>query len=240
MDLDLLKNDSLALFGLVLGNEQLDAFDQYSQLLADWNQRFNLTAVRDPEGVRVRHFLDSLSCLPPLRHAGGPDVVDVGSGAGFPGLVLKIAAPQLRLTLVESVAKKAHFCEHVAAKLGLEGVRVLVERVEVIGQDPAHRERYDWAIARALAPMPVLAEYLLPLVKVGGNVLAQKGAGGAQEAQTARGTIELLGGCIQKVEMINLPQVSDPHSLVLLEKAAPTPNQYPRRTGVPAKRPLTG
>jgi 16S rRNA (guanine527-N7)-methyltransferase len=237
MDLDRLDRDSRALFGLSLSGEMLQACGEYARLLAEWNRHFNLTAVRDPEGVRVRHFLDSLSLLPLLGQAGGA-LVDVGSGAGFPGLVLKIVAPTLRLTLVESVAKKASFCQQVVETLRVEGVQVLAERAEVVGQHPDHRQRYDWAVARAVAPMPVLAEYLLPLVKTGGKALAQKGAGGLAEAQAARVAIELLGGRIEKVETVSLPGLAASHSIVVLEKSGPTPDRYPRRTGVPARRPL--
>ncbi len=239
MDLQRLQADSLALFGLRLNAEQLQAFGVYAGLLSTWNARFNLTAFRDPEAVRVGHFLDSLSCMPLLGDATGA-LVDVGSGAGFPGLALKIAAPKLRLTLVESAAKKARFCERVADELGLDSVTVLAERAEVVGQDPAHRETYDWAVARALAPMPVLAEYLLPLVRLGGGALAQKGAGGQAEAQEALGAIETLGGRLSQVETVTLPGLSDLRSIVVLEKERPTPERYPRRTGVPSKRPLSG
>ena len=150
----------------------------------DWNQKFNLTAIRDVESIRTKHFLDSFSCVqawkanPPLR------LVDVGTGAGFPGLPLKIIYPNMHVTLVESVGKKAMFCQHIVSKLGLEGVEVINARAEEVGQNPAHRESYDWGVARAVANLNILSEYLLPLVKVGGTILAQKGESGPAEAQS--------------------------------------------------------
>jgi 16S rRNA (guanine527-N7)-methyltransferase len=165
-------------------------------------------------------------------------VVDVGTGAGFPGLVLKILRPDIELVLVESVEKKAGFCRTVVDELGLKGVAVLTERAEALGQDPAHRESYDWAVARAVAAMPVLAEYLLPLVRVGGRALAQKGAGGPAEAQDAASAFETLGGALKSHREAHLPGLTEPHTLVVLEKLRPTPGNYPRRAGIPAKRPL--
>ena len=165
-------------------------------------------------------------------------VIDVGTGAGFPGLVLKIAHPEIRLTLVESVAKKANFCRLVVESLDLKNVEVLTERAEVLGQSPQHREQYDWAVARALATMPALAEYLLPLVRVGGHVLTQKGSGGLDEAQASAAAVALLGGKLHSHKETHLPGVPAPHLLIVYEKIRPTPPQYPRRPGVPAKNPL--
>jgi 16S rRNA (guanine(527)-N(7))-methyltransferase RsmG len=155
------------LVGLRLSTAQLNALALYESELLDWNTRFNLTAIRTPQEVRTRHFLDSLTCLLALRETPPERLVDIGTGAGFPGLPLKIIYPKMTLTLVESVGKKAEFCRHVARTLGLSGVEVVQDRAEVLGQSPAHREKYDWAVARAVAILPVLAEYLLPLVRVG-------------------------------------------------------------------------
>ena len=161
--------------GLDLPPAQWTAFQQYADLLHTWNQRFNLTAVRDLDEIWRRHFLDSLTCLRVMRGTPLQRVIDVGTGAGFPGLALKIVQPDMHLTLVESVGKKAEFCAEVVRVLGLENVNIQTARAEELGKNPQHREQYDWAVARAVAPLPILAAYFLPLVKVGGQMLAQKG-----------------------------------------------------------------
>ena len=164
-------------FGVALGMRQLAAFSAYHRELIEWNARFNLTAITDAEGVYVRHFLDSLSCLKAMARpesGAGPQIIDVGSGAGFPGIPIKIAAAEVRLTLLEATGKKVQFLEHLVQTLELGQTEVLQGRAEDLGRSPEHRERYDWALARAVAEMPVLVEYLLPLVRVGGVVLAQR------------------------------------------------------------------
>jgi 16S rRNA (guanine527-N7)-methyltransferase len=227
-----------ALSGLTLTPRQMSALQTYGQELAVWNQRHNLTAIQDPEKVRVKHFLDSLSAYLAIRDTATERVIDVGTGAGFPGLPLKILCPNIQLTLVESVGKKVQFCQHIVDKLGLTGVNVLQERAEILGQKDEHRERYDWAMARAVAVMPVLLEYLLPLVQVGGRVLAMKGESAPAEAQTAEQAARILGGHLQQLIPVTLPGVVDQRFLVIVNKIAATPEQYPRRVGIPGKRPL--
>jgi 16S rRNA (guanine527-N7)-methyltransferase len=171
--------------------------------------------------------------------ANPPDrLIDVGTGAGFPGIPLKILYPNMELTLVESVGKKATFCEHIVNVLGLEDVEVIHARAEDIGQDTNLREEYDWAVARAVANLNVLSEYLIPLVKVGGHMLAQKGENAPIEAQSAEKAIEILGGKLEQLIPVNLPGVVDDRYLVVVEKIAATPPNYPRKPGVPAKQPL--
>ncbi len=210
----------------------------YERELLEWNQKFNLTAIRDTEAIRTKHFLDSFSCV--LAWGANPPhhLVDVGTGAGFPGLPLKILYPQLKLTLIESVGKKAMFCQHIVRVLGLDGVNVIHARAEDIGQKLEHREQYDWAVARAVANMNVLVEYLLPLVKVSGTMLAQKGESGPAEAQSAEKAMKLLGGKLQQIVPVNLPGVADDRFLVLVHKSAATPPKYPRKAGMSAKQPL--
>ncbi len=229
---------TVAQVGLRLSKNQLAALARYEQELLEWNNRFNLTAIRSVEEVRVKHFLDSLTCLTALRDSATERVIDIGTGAGFPGLILKIALPSVRLTLVESVGKKAEFCRHIVKSLGLANVEVLQERVEEIGQQAAHREQYDWATARAVAVMPVLAEYLLPLVKIGGSMLAMKGENGPAETQTAEHAIRIMGGHLRQLVPVTLPGVAEERYLVIVDKVAATPASYPRRVGIPAKRPL--
>lgn len=233
-----LSQDFNALTGTQLNSQQLTDLRVYAQELEKWNALHNLTAIRDPAQVRVKHFLDSLSACLALRGSTVERVIDVGTGAGFPGLPLKIVNPQMQLTLVESIGKKTAFCEHLIDKLGLEGVVVIQMRAEELGHLAEHREQYDWALARAVAVMPVLLEYLLPLVRVGGSVLAMKGESGPAEAQSAEKATQLLGGHLRQLMPLTLPGVAEERYLVVVDKVAVTPQKYPRRVGIPAKRPL--
>ena len=226
-------------FGLTLSDVQLAQFEQYLELLLEWNSRINLTAIREPEAIRLRHFADSLSCLAATGELEGQRLADVGTGAGFPGLVLKICFPDMQLTLVESVGKKCRFLEEVVSRLTLQTVEILQERVEVVGRLPAHRERYDWAVARAVTQMPALVEYLLPLCRVGGSMLAQKGSSAAEETENAAWAIKQLGGDAAQVLQVSVPGEEASRFLVTVKKVRPTPSKYPRRTGVPTKQPLS-
>ncbi|GAB4491002.1 MAG: 16S rRNA (guanine(527)-N(7))-methyltransferase RsmG [Anaerolineales bacterium] len=233
-----LVHDALQLFGISLSPRQVAQLAAYERELLEWNQKFNLTAIRDVDGIRAKHFLDSMSCALAWREQIPRRLVDVGTGAGFPGIVLKILYPGMKLTLVESVGKKANFCSHIVQTLGLESVEVLIARAEDAGRDPKHREKYDWAVARAVANLPVLAEYLLPLVRVGGGMLAQKGESGPAEAQAAEHAFKLLGGCMRQLISVELPGVAEERYLVIVNKPAATPPAYPRKVGIPAKKPL--
>lgn len=233
-----LEEAARSLLGLELNRQQLAAFDWYSRELQSWNERVNLTAITSPSEITVKHFLDSLTCLMAMSPRDGDRLVDVGTGAGFPGLPLKIVCPQLKVVLVEATEKKADFCRHVVQGLGLQGVEVLHARAEVVGQEPRHRERYAWAVARAVAGLSTLAEYLLPLVKIGGRAIAQKGETGPAEAHQAEAAIGWLGGHLLQLTPVELPGVADTRYLVTVDKVAATPETYPRRPGVPAKRPL--
>lgn len=233
-----LLQSARTLLGLRLSPAQVSALEIYEQELLTWNSRVNLTAIQEPEQVRIKHFLDSFTCVLVMRDTPLERVIDVGTGAGFPGIPLKILFPAMRLTLVEAVGKKADFCRHLVGRLGLEGVEVVHERAEVLGQLPAYRQQFDWALARAVAVLPVLVEYLLPLVKIGGAMLAMKGESALVEAQAAEPAIKLLGGHLQKLKLVNLPGVVEDRYLVVIDKVAATPPAYPRRVGVPAKKPL--
>jgi len=233
-----LTRDALALFNVHLTGRHLLALTTYERELMEWNQKFNLTAIRDVESIRTKHFLDSFSCVMAWKAAPPLRLVDIGTGAGFPGIPLKIIYPTMRLTLVESVGKKAKFCQHIVDMLGLENVTVIHSRAEDLGQKTEHRESYDWAVARAVANLNLLSEYLLPLVKIGGTVLAQKGESGPAEAQSAEKAMKLLGGKLKKLIPVNLPGVADDRYLVLVDKVAATPPKYPRSAGMAAKMPL--
>lgn len=233
-----LVHDAEALFNIHLVEQQITALMRYEKELVEWNQKFNLTAIRDVESIRTKHFLDSFSCE--LAWKGSPPnhLIDVGTGAGFPGIPLKIIHPQMKLTLVESVRKKAMFCQHIVDLLGLENVNVIQARAEDLGQDVEHREKYDWAVARAVANLNVLSEYLLPLVEIGGSMLAQKGENATAEAQSAEGAMKLLGGKLRQLIPVNLPNVADDRYLVVVEKVAAAPPLYPRKPGIAARMPL--
>lgn len=230
---------------LPLRPEHLPLFERYYRLLVDWNERFNLTAITEYEQVQVRHFADSLTCLlatQPLleaARAGSPcRLADVGAGAGFPGVPIKIVWPQVQLVLIESVGKKCTFLEELARDLGLTGVTVVNARAEDVGRDPQYREQYDIVVARAVAELPELVEYCLPLARRQGVVIAQKGEDVEAEVVAAEGAIALLGGALEKVLRVEVPGTALPRSLVVLRKVALTPPQYPRRAGVPGRRPL--
>jgi 16S rRNA (guanine527-N7)-methyltransferase len=233
-----LINSAWNLFGVQISDDQRSAFEVYEQELIEWNHRFNLTAIDNPKQIRVKHFLDSLSCVLALRDTPTNHVVDIGTGAGFPGVPLSIICPPMNMTLVESVGKKAAFCQHIKQTINLSRVSILQERAETVASLPDMREKCDWAIARAVASLPVLVEYLLPLIRVGGFALAMKGESGPAEAQSAEDAIHILGGHLQRLITVTLPGVEEERYLVVIEKTAATPERYPRRVGIPAKRPL--
>ncbi len=227
------------LLGLTLTQQQCRAFRLYHKELETWNTRFNLTAITDSKGVQIRHFLDSLSCLQVIGEVSrGQSLIDMGTGAGFPGLPLKIVRPALRLTLLEATGKKTDFLRHVVDLLELRDVTVIHGRAELIGHDPLHREAYDWVTARAVAALPTLVEYLLPLCRLGGCCLAQKGEDAAAEVSSAEPAVRLLGGHLNRLVAVELPGLAETRHLVVIDKVARTPDKYPRRPGRPAKYPL--
>lgn len=235
--------DGVSSLGTHLTAYQRAAFQRYYEELVVWNDKFNLTAITGYEQVQVRHFLDSLSCLIAKEiHAvlGQPSAsaIDIGSGAGFPGIPLKIARGPLHLTLLEATGKKVSFLEHLAEILGLKGVHAIHDRAERLAHDPAHREAYDVAYARAVADLPVLVEYALPFCKAGGYFVAMKGESGAGEAWNAEYATLLLGGELRSVIPVHLPHLPENRSLIVIQKVSPTPVAYPRRPGIPSKRPL--
>ncbi|MBM3135199.1 MAG: 16S rRNA (guanine(527)-N(7))-methyltransferase RsmG [Chloroflexi bacterium] len=235
--------------GLELTPAQVATFQVYYEELLLWNQRHNLTAITDLAEVQVKHFLDSLTCLQAMpaqrspeqstcRLAFGGSVLDIGSGAGFPGLPLKIVCPEMPLTLLDSVAKKTGFLRHIVGRLRLEGVEIVTARAEEAAHDPRHRARYAVALSRAVAELPTLVEYALPFCQVGGMFIAQKSAGSEAEIGQASRAIELLGGVLREARPITVPGLEEPRLLVIVDKVQPTPAHYPRRPGMPSKRPI--
>ena len=223
--------------GITLSDLQRFQFQVVQEELLLWNEKINLTAIKDIKGIQEKHFFDSLTCF--MGFEEWPEsMIDVGSGAGFPGLPVKIVNPQMRLTLVESVDKKANFCRHIVEELGLTDVTVLSKRAEEVGRLPEHREAYDIAIARAVAPAPTLAEYLLPLVKVGGRCLMQKGGRAPEEIQEAGRIIGLCGGELSDLLRLSFEGIEGEGNLAVINKTRPTPGEFPRAVGVPAKKPI--
>lgn len=224
--------------GVELSGDALEAFDRYAALLRSWNTRMNLVSKASLAKIESRHLLDSLTAALVLGRAPSGRVIDVGSGAGFPGLPLKIVYPGIDLTLVEATQKKARFLEAAVDALGLDGAEVVAERAERLGQDPAYRETFDVVLARALAPLPVLAELTLPLCRRGGVVVAYKSPGVEDEVAETRRAVKLLGGAPPQIVEVPAAVTGDPRVLVTIEKRGPTPGKYPRRPGLPAKQPL--
>ncbi|MCH8351364.1 MAG: 16S rRNA (guanine(527)-N(7))-methyltransferase RsmG [Chloroflexi bacterium] len=226
--------------GIFLTPMQLEQFQVYHEELAEWNQRVNLTSVVERREVQVKHFLDSFTVC--LALPGGLNssikVVDVGAGAGFPGLPLKIAFPEIQLSLVESVGKKAAFLEHMVSVLGLSGVDVYTGRAETLAHEPELRESFDLAVTRGVAKLATLAEYTLPFCRTGGKVVALKHGGIEGELAAAAHALEVLGGRLGEVRPVDVSGLTDNRVVVTVEKTGITPEQYPRRPGMPAKRPL--
>lgn len=223
-----------AALGIALTGPMLDALDQYAEILVEYNQKVNLTAITDPEGIEDKHFADSL-LLADLPETAGK-LVDVGTGAGFPGVVAKIFKPELQLTLMEPTGKRVEFLKYVCAQLGLSGVEFVKERAEEAARK-VWREQFDVATARGVAALPMLSEYCLPLVKVGGVFLAMKGPGAAEELAESGAALKKLGGKGSGVAEFHLPG-GDVRNIIRIKKISQTPPVYPRNGGKIAKSPL--
>lgn len=238
IDLDLLKT-AAAPFGVELTPEMGERFDLYARRLVEWNGKINLTAITDPAGIAVKHFADSLTAAP-LLPTGELSLVDVGTGAGFPGVPLAILRPELSLTLLDSLQKRLTFLETVCGELGVTA-RFVHARAEEAGRDPALREKFDVATARAVAALPALCEYCLPLVRPGGRMIALKGPDADRELAEAARAIGLLGGKPGEMRALTLSMPDGEvleRRLACIDKIAPTPPKYPRPTAKMAKNPL--
>lgn len=234
----ILLRDCCAEMGISLTDAQLEQFMTYLSLLLEWNEKMNLTAITEKRDVILKHFADCLSLIPALEWQEGLRVIDVGTGAGFPGLPLKIACPNMEMTLLDSLQKRIGFLEEVVRRLELDGVYCIHSRAEDGGQSPDYREKYDLCVSRAVANLAVLSEYCLPFVKVGGRLAALKGPDAAAEVEQAQGALRKLGGKVVEIRDVAIPFTELSHKLVFIEKIAPTPKQYPRKAGKIGKAPL--
>lgn len=224
--------------GIQLSPLQLEQYENYFETLVEWNEKMNLTAITDKEEVYLKHFFDSISAGFYFDFNRELHICDVGAGAGFPSIPIKIAFPKIHVTIVDSLNKRIHFLENLASELQLENVRFIHDRAETFGQSPEHREAYDVVTARAVARMSVLSELCLPLVKVGGTFIAMKGASGEEELHNSKKAISALGGVLKDSYSFSLPYEESERNIFLIQKEKKTPKKYPRKPGTPNRNPI--
>ena len=216
--------------------EQLEQFFEYMNLLIEWNEKMNLTAIVEPNEIILKHFIDSITILKEIDN--NSKIIDVGTGAGFPGVPLRIMNPTLKVTLADSLNKRLIFLQEVINKLELKNIEVIHARAEDLGQNKKYRESFDIATSRAVANLSTLSEYLIPLVKKEGKVISMKAGGAQEEIEIAKKAIKILGGKIERVEEFKLPQTEIERTIILIKKDEHTPNKYPRKSGIPSKDPI--
>ena len=216
--------------------EQLNQFYKYMNLLLEWNEKINLTAITDPNEVILKHFIDSLTINKYIKE--NSTLADVGTGAGFPGIPLKILRPDLKITLVDSLNKRINFLNEVINKLNLVNIETVHSRIEDFGKDKKYRESFDFVTARAVANLAVLSEYLLPIAKVGGQCVCMKGSSVEEELSNGKNAIKVLGGKIKNIDEFVLPDSDMSRNVIIIDKIKNTPNKYPRKAGIPVKEPL--
>ena len=233
--------DGAQKIGINLNKEQIKKFSQYLELLIQWNQKINLTSLKTPQEIIIKHFLDSISCIKVFDKyidIEGISIIDVGTGAGFPGIPIKIVYPSISLSLLEARKKKTIFLEKIVEEMNFQRVEILNGRAEAFGKCPDYREKYDIALSRAVASLNTLSEYCLPLVRVGGLFVAQKGRSYREEIDKALKTVQHLGGELIGVENVQIPFINQERYLLVIKKIKDTPSKYPRKEGLPQKRPL--
>ena len=225
-------------YGLNLTEDQISAFNKYYELLYEWNKKINLTAITEPKDVAIKHMVDSLSCFKADLFKENTSLIDVGTGAGFPGLPLKIFYPSLKLTLLDSLNKRVKFLQLVVDELGLKDVEVIHARSEEAARNKKYREKFDLATARAVGRLPIICEYCLPFVKDGGTFIALKGRQYEEEATQAQKAIKVLGGEISDIMPVKLPEIDDKRAVIYIKKIKSTPKTYPRKAGTPERNPI--
>lgn len=237
MKVNLLK-ETFDKLDLPLDDEKVTQFLNYESLLVEWNQHMNLTGITDSEGIYDKHFADSLMCLKSDKIFEGAKIIDVGTGAGFPGMPLKIFRPDVHMTLLDSLNKRINFLKAVSDKNEMSDITFIHGRAEDFGQDPEYREQYDVVVSRAVAELPVLLEYCTPFLKIGGYFIAQKGKKCEDELKGAENALAVLNLKVEKVMAVETSQATKDHHLIIIKKIDSTNEKYPRRAGKPIKKPL--
>lgn len=237
LNIDTLEKGSQEL-GLILKEEEKDKFLKYKELLLEWNEKINITAITEEREVDIKHFLDSLTALNSDKLSGKKRLIDIGTGGGFPGIPLKIVNEDLNVTLLDSLNKRIVFLKEVIKELNLDGIEAIHGRAEELSRKDEYREKYDICISRAVASLDTLSEYCLPFVKQGGYFISMKGPEVEEEIKLSNNAINLLGGKLEDVKIINIPKSDISHSLIIIKKLRQTSTKYPRGGGKPRKNPL--
>lgn len=224
------------ILGVRFSVEQIEQFYKYMNLLIEWNEKMNLTAITEPKEIILKHFIDSITILKYIDD--NSKLVDVGTGAGFPGVPLSIMNPTLKITLVDSLNKRLIFLQEVVKELNLKNIEIVHARAEEFGQNKNYREKFDIATSRAVANLATLSEYLVPLVKIGGKIISMKASNAKEEINDAQKAIEVLGGKIEKIEEFDLPESDIGRTIIIIDKNKCTSAIYPRKAGTPAKEPI--
>ena len=225
-------------YGISLSDTQMEQYNRYFELLVEWNEKINLTAITEPKEVAIKHMIDSITAYDEKLFKDGITVIDVGTGAGFPGLPLKIFCPEIKLTLMDSLNKRIKFLQTVVEELGLKDVECIHARAEEGARNKKYRESFDIAVSRAVARLPILCEYCLPFVKKGGHFIALKGMQYNDEADEAAKAIKVMGGSKTEIRPVKLPELDDKRAVITITKTMPTPKAYPRKAGTPTKNPI--
>ena len=229
-------NNYLEKLNLTLTEEQIEKFYNYMNLLIEWNKKINLTAIVEPKGIILKHFIDSLTIERYIKK--GENIIDVGTGAGFPGIPLKIAREDLKITLADSLNKRINFLNEVINKLNLKDIETIHTRAEELGKNKKYREKFDIATSRAVANMSTLSEYLIPFIKVKGRCICMKSSDIDTELENAKKAINILGCKIESKDKFDLPNSDLGRSVIILRKVKNTPSKFPRKAGTPAKEPI--
>lgn len=231
-----IMNDNVKTLGIKLSNLQLEQFYKYMNILIEWNKVMNLTGITETNEIITKHFIDSLTILNNINE--NSTLIDVGTGAGFPGIPIKIILPQTEIVLLDSLNKRIKFLDEIIEKLQLKNIKTIHGRAEDYGKDKNHREKYDFAVARAVAPLNILLEYLIPFVKIGGKCICMKGSNGEEEILKSKNAINILGGNLIKTEKFFIPNTDIKRMIIQVSKIKGTNNKYPRKSGIPTKEPL--